>query len=358
MPDLLCIAEPDQLAALPTNGLAAIAPELLVQHAPDAHWVLVQGDYLLSYCSLWWHQVPPDPKHKLGLIGHYGALNEAAAEEILTYACQQLAGQGCTFAIAPIDGNTWRRYRAISDLQGEVKELSSEPVFFLEPENPLSWCQHFTQAGFEPIAQYYSAINTDLSQQDERLAAVEARLAGRVQIRPLHRDRLDAELQAIYQLSLTSFRHNFLYTPIAKAEFLAQYRQILPYLRSELVLMAEQQGQLVGFVFAVPDLLQAQRGEAITTVILKTVAVLPGRAFAGLGNLLVARCQTIAQQLGYTRVIHALMHETNHSRNLSRRYAEPIRRYTLFGQTLKVKGNTDLGNTDLERCDKSDKRLR
>ena len=46
-------------------------------------------------------------------------------------------------------------------------------------------------------------------------------------------------------------------------------------------------------------------------------------------------CQRAAHQLGYTRAIHALMHEQNASRNLSRRFAQPMRRYALFGKALE-----------------------
>lgn len=319
------ITQPEQLAALPSNGLSAIAPELLMQHRPDAHWALVEGDRLLAHCSLWWRQVPADPADA-GLIGHYGAVDQAAAETLLSHACGQLAANGCTLAIAPIDGNTWRRYRAVCD-------RGSEPLFFLEPDNPPEWCEQFQAAGFGAIAHYYSALNSDLAQQDSRLAAIEARFADRAQIRSLDVDRLEAELDVIYQLSLVSFQHNFLYTPIERAEFLAQYRAIVPYLKPELILMAEQNGQLVGFLFALPNMLEAKCG-SIETAIIKTVAVLPGREFAGLGSLLVARCHAIAQSLGYTRAIHALMHETNRSLNLSRRYAVPMRRYSLFGRSV------------------------
>jgi GNAT superfamily N-acetyltransferase len=106
--------------------------------------------------------------------------------------------------------------------------------------------------------------------------------------------------------------------------------------RPELVLLAERCGRAIGFLFAVPDMCQGRRGEAIDTVIIKTVAVLPDRSHAGLGGLLVARGHEIARSLGYTRAIHALMHETNTSRNISRHYARTMRRYALFGRTLRA----------------------
>jgi GNAT superfamily N-acetyltransferase len=105
-------------------------------------------------------------------------------------------------------------------------------------------------------------------------------------------------------------------------------------LRPELVLLAEHAGRPVGYVFVVPDLLAAQRGEPVTTVIVKTLAVLPGRAYAGLGAVLLAEVHAAARRLGFRRAMHALMHETNTSRNLSAHYAATIRRYALFLRRL------------------------
>jgi hypothetical protein len=98
--------------------------------------------------------------------------------------------------------------------------------------------------------------------------------------------------------------------------------------------MAEQRGRPVGFVFAVPDWMQRQRGGRIDTIVVKTVAVIPGRSYAGLGQLLASRCEHAAAALGHARAIHALMHAAGPSRNISERYAQTIRRYTLFARAL------------------------
>ncbi len=297
--------------------------------APDAHWVLIRDESnLVARCSLWWQNTPFFPNHRLGFIGHYDVQDAAAAARILQHACEQLAAFGCTLAVAPVDGNTWQRYRLLT-------ERGEEATFFLEPDNPDDWQCDFLDQGFTPLAEYSSALNTNLSYIDPRLETVIARLenAG-VQIRSVNLERIEEELHRIYMVSSASFRRNFLYTPISEAEFISQYRLLLPYLKPELVLIAEHNYNPVGFLFAIPDWLQAQRGEPINTVIIKTVAVLPKRIYAGLGNLLVAQCHAIAHRLGYNRAIHALMHDANPSRNLSRRYAQTIRRYTLFAKEL------------------------
>jgi GNAT superfamily N-acetyltransferase len=103
-----------------------------------------------------------------------------------------------------------------------------------------------------------------------------------------------------------------------------------------LILMAERESELVGFMFAVPDVLQARRGQAADTVILKTIAVHPDAAGIGLGGALIDLVQRSARQLGFRRAIHALMHEQNVSRRISNRYARTFRRYALFARQLQA----------------------
>ena len=70
------------------------------------------------------------------------------------------------------------------------------------------------------------------------------------------------------------------------------------------------------------------------TAIIKTLAVRPDHAGVGLGGVLTDRCQRIALDLGMTRIIHALMLETNVSQRISQRYGRTFRRYALFSRSL------------------------
>ncbi len=306
-----------------------LEPATLVQDAPDAHWMLPgRWGALRARCSLWWSRTPSLLGHRAGLIGHYAARDAAAGGLLLDHACRELARRGCGVAVGPMDGSTWRRYRLVTERGGEA-------AFFLEPDNPDDWTDHFMAVGFQPIAHYLSAMNSDLGREDPRAGRTAERLwAQGIRIRPLDAQRAEDDLRRIYAVSAASFRSNFLYTPITEADFLAQCHGLLPVVHPDLVLIAEAAGQAVGFVFAVPDLKQAERGFPIDTVVVKTLAVLPDRTHAGLGSLLLGMCQHAARRLGYRRAIHALMHEQNVSRNLSLRYAQPMRRYVLFGKAL------------------------
>ena len=270
------------------------------QTAPDAHWILVrQGVELVGRCSLWWRETPPYPGQQLGFIGHYAVQDRAAANTVLTHACQQLARQGKTMAIAPIDGSTWHTYRLVVE-RGHV------PPFFLEPDHPDDWLQHFLAAGFTPLTHYCSALSTCLDQRQPRLERVRHRLENLgVTLRSVNLQQPQQALAQIYPVATHSFHRNFLYKPIDQTTFITRYQRLTPYLQADLVWIAEHDQQPVGFLLALPDWLARRRGAKLDRIIIKTVAVLPRRIYAGLGNVLVEHCHAIAHQLGYRQAIHA-----------------------------------------------------
>lgn len=286
---------------------------------------LAAGD---AVAWLWWRQAPALSGERLGAIGRFSAGSREAAGAILAEACEVLRAQGCTLAVGPMDGNTWRSYRLVT-------EPGSEPPFLLEPANPASWPAWWREAGFGSLAEYYSTATDDLSTRDARVEAAAGRLRAQgVSLRRLDMARFEEELERIHEVSVVSFQSNYLYTPLPREAFMAQYLAVRERVRPELVLLAEQDGRPAGYVFAIPDYAQAQRGEAVTTFIVKTLAVLPGRSFAGLGAWLLDEVHAEARRMGFRRGIHALMHESNQSRNLSAHYGRTIRRYTLFSKRL------------------------
>ena len=311
--------------------LAEVAPpQALAAHRPDAHLAALEGGAPRARCSLWWREAPALPGERIGVIGHFDAAAGAAdaARALLEDACRRLAAQGATLAVGPMDGNTWRSYRLVSD-------AGTEPPFFLEPWTPLEWNAHFKAAGFAPLATYHSSVTTDLAGVDPRVPQAAARLAENgVRIRMLEAKRFVAELERIHELSVTAFSRNYLYTPLGREAFVAQYLPVERHVDPRLVLVAEHEGAIAGFLFAVPDLAQASRGARVDTVVVKTVAVRPGRRYAGLGAVLTAECHARAAQAGFRRAVHALMHDANSSANISRRYADILRRYTLYSRRL------------------------
>jgi predicted N-acetyltransferase YhbS len=310
------------------RGVRLMSRADLLRHAPDRSMLAVRHGSLVARCSCWWRETASHDGARIGVIGHYAAYDGDAGAVLLARACEELAAAGCTTAVGPMDGTTWRPYRFVVD-------RGNEPPFFLEPQHDPGWPGQWGSAGFSPFAFYTSAVTHDLDAEDPRSAGVAARLAAEaISIRAFDPAQGDAELRRIFRLSTRCFSRNLLYSPIAEEEFLEQYRALLPFVRPELVLLAEREGCLVGVVLALPDVLQARSGAVVDTVVVKTVGVDPGVAGMGLGGLLVALVQREASRLGYRRAIHALMHETNASRRISGRYATTFRRYALLSKAL------------------------
>jgi GNAT superfamily N-acetyltransferase len=315
--------------------LPVLDPFQIRRQQADAHWLVTDSRRrVYARCSLWWRSVPAYAGERVGVIGHYAATTSETADYLLSVACGQLAAEGCTLAIGPMDGSIWQRHRL-------VIERGSEPAFFMEPDNPDDWPRHFWNNEFTPLAHYVSAINQNIHHRRERGARTLARLASRgIRLRRLEpvevalAEQFAALMRTIYRVATAAFQQNVLYSPISEDEFIAQYAPFRSYIRPELVLLAEDRGQTIGFVFALPDMLQIRRGQATDTIVIETVAVLPKYAGQGIGALLVDRCQQAAARLGYRRAIHALLPEATSTPMLNIPDCQPMRRYALFAKRL------------------------
>jgi len=303
-------------------------------HSTDLAYQLtgsIRADAVIRICSaevtVWWREVPPLAGERPGVIGQFSAVHADDALAVLREACRMLRNAGCTVALGPMDGNTWRSYRFVT-------WRGSEPRFMLEPDQPDAWPGWWQDAGFAPREHYWSAVYQHLERYDLRLDATAARLhrAG-VKLLPLRHDDFAGELARIHAVSCAAFSRNVLFAPMPLEAFSAMYQRLRPLIGSGFSFIAEHQDQPVGFIFALPDAEQAQRGEAIDTLVVKTLAVLPDRIYAGLGKLLLERSQQAAHLQRFRRVILALMHQDSRSSNL-RTDAQVIRRYALFAKRL------------------------
>lgn len=301
------------------------APAAKAADEPDAHLVLRNA---AGSCSLWWRQTPLQHGQRVGAVGHFEAADVESGARLLDAACAHLGRQGCSTAFGPMDGNTWRRYRLITE-RGEA------PRFFLEPENPPHLPGCFAAAGFSVAATYCSSVQEGLGFDESVLPALERRAAaGGVRIRALDMRNARADLAAMHAIALGAFERSFLFSPISRERFIAAYSRLLSCVQPELVLIAQRRGEPVAFAFGIPDALEAARGAPRATVILKTVAARPGLINGGIAHLLVAAGAQAAARLGYRRAVHALMHESNSSFRWSARHGRVFRRYALFGRKL------------------------
>lgn len=138
----------------------------------------------------------------------------------------------------------------------------------------------------------------------------------------------------MHAVSEASFSNNLLYTNISVSDFIRLYLPLGKYLQPGFVWLAEAEGRCVGFCFSIPDLIQTQRGATVDTLIVKTLATLPQRAYAGLGVLLTQIAHATAAKAGFKNVIHALMHPGSQIKHFGKAEMSVFRRYTLYHRSL------------------------
>lgn len=273
----------------------------------------------------------------------------AQIRQLLELACTEAHAQGAELALGPINANTWHSYRLVTE-NPQIRGRSYPPFLF-EPHNEASALIPWQMAGFTPHIRYHSNLFLEHT-PDERAEMLAAKFADLEITNPtLAEPQLSKDLAMLHELSLEAFVNNPLFVPLDLAAFEGLYRPMLHALvqggqsgqgtQSEhsaespldWIWLAKQHGQLLGYLFGYAD--------PSGVMVLKTLAVRPQRAYAGLGRYLNDLWHQKAQASGRP-MVHALMWDSNPSRHLVIRKtaenAEPpsyvLRRYALFGRTL------------------------
>lgn len=243
----------------------------------------------------------------------FGSLE--AGTELLSRAAAELRAEGFEAIIGPMDGDTWHKYRLVSESDGT-------PAFALEPTSGPFDHAAFVAAGYVPISSYVSSR----ARLTDTIGDAPVAMAG-VSVTAWDGAGAEQLIGQLFDMSGSAFSGNRFFKPISRDSFLELYRPLLPLLDPRHILFARGPAQqLVGFLFGMPD-----RAAATPTAILKTYA----SGLRGVGHLLADSYHRRALELGFAEVIHALMHEDNVSRQRSERHsARVFRRYALMGRDL------------------------
>jgi hypothetical protein len=99
------------------DDLTGFDPSMIAKDKADQHFAaLDRGGRIRARCSIWWRETAIVDDTLTGAIGHYSADNLKSAQALLEHACQALKIRQCGYALGPMDGNTWRNYRFITEL--------------------------------------------------------------------------------------------------------------------------------------------------------------------------------------------------------------------------------------------------
>ncbi|UDQ98807.1 hypothetical protein AAEX28_01655 [Lentisphaerota bacterium WC36G] len=286
-------------------------------------------------------------KEKVGLIGYFEACNDSdIIKAILDEAIEWFAKKNISKVIGPMDGDTWHRYRFVS-------EQSDNPVFLSEPYNPDYYSELWENYGFKKLAGYYSKFIPNV---EFALPIMERFYKRAVRngftFRTFNTDDFENELKKIYEISCDSFSDNFLYKEIDKKEFIALYDKAKKIIKPELIWFCYDKNNVpCGFAFAIPDygemlrnLLQKSliaklkalwKFHFYDTVNLKSIGSLKRYKNKGVGPALTYKIYESTRKLKRKKVNMCLIHDNNVSGRLDGDHGEVFRRYTIYEKDIK-----------------------
>jgi GNAT superfamily N-acetyltransferase len=240
-----------------------------------------------------------------------------------------LTKQGCRVARGPMEQCTWFTYRA------NLGPFDEAPFAF----EPVERAERWERAGYEPVAQYVSA----LADHDRQIASAREQTASLSasgwQLNPIPSDaagNISPEdfreaVSLVHQLSTAAFGEAFGYVPVPEEALQAWYAPMRSLVDPDLTLVARTpDDEPAGFLFSIPDFAQPDRG----WFLVKTLAVLPEHRKLGVGSWLVAAVHRIARRKGYGAGVHCLMWTGSRSTDISRHGGEVFRQYALLEKDL------------------------
>ncbi|MDP2720939.1 MAG: GNAT family N-acetyltransferase [bacterium] len=215
----------------------------------------------------------------------------------------------------PVNGSIWHQYRCIKETDGSdffKSELSALTYYydFLKLVKPNLEIQYYSA-----YREKFDLVLQKIQEGNEKLKAFGFEIKEAKNIEA-------GDLKIIADLSKTVFQNNWGYTELTDREFLKLYttEKLDAHLNKLYLLYRDK--DIVGYCSTV--------SEDKTTIICKTIALLPEYQGKGLGNALAFKVHMDAKDVGITKVIYALIREGNQVSNFPKDDAVIFRRYAAF----------------------------
>ena len=296
----------------------------------DIRVSLIDDGKIKAKAICYYKNTPKEEGKNIGCIGEFEAENDIYGVEILNKCEGILKEKNVNLIVAPMNGNTWKKYRT-------MKWSNGDNLFLLENVNSIEYNEMLKKAGFEELYTYTSTKGKiENAYHSKAIDRASERLEeNNIQIRKFDKSKYEEDLKKIYNISKVSFYRNPFYTPIEENDFLKQYLQYLDLLDEDFIWIAEQGGREVAFIFAVPNYNELKEGKKLQTVILKTVAVIPEYEHFAIGHVLLEKVIQSAKSKNFTQWIFAFMYEQNTSQKSAKKNkTEIIREYAIYGKHL------------------------
>ncbi len=292
--------------------------------------ILMDDEKEVAKATCYYKDTPKYNEKEIGTIGEFEAVSKEAGVEILK-RCEEILKEKCIeMIVAPMNGTTWKQYRTL-------KYSNGDPFFILEKVNSSEYNDMLKEAGYKEL-HTYSSTKGKIAQAyiSDTFEIIEESLKEEgITLKNFNKKDYMNDLKKIYNISVKSFSRNPFYTPITENEFLKQYIAYIQMVDEELILIAQKGEKEIGFVFCIPDFNELQTKGKVTTLVLKTIAVLPEYEDYAIGNVMLNKIRKIAIDKGFDDWIFAFMFSDNTSQKMAKRNnTNTIREYALYGKEI------------------------
>lgn len=299
------------------------------RHAEVAYFVAEQGGEMLGRVAACvnrqYNEFHGEPQ---GTFGFFESVDDpAVARALLDAAAAWLRARGMTVMRGPFNFSTNDEFSSPGVL---VEGFDIAPTV-MTSHNPPYYEGLMEAAGLEKSKDLV-AYWIDGSRVPERLRNAMERLAQRagVTIRPLRMTDLEGEVKRVQEVYNAAWSRNWGFAPMTADEFAHLSKELRPVVDPHLVLIAEKDGEPIGFLLALPDLNIALRHvrsgrlfpfgllqflwhrRRIDVARILTLGVKPGYQHLGLGAALYTRLLQVGPTRGYRGAEGSWILEDNH----------------------------------------------
>lgn len=226
------------------------------QHAEVQYFLARRGQEVVGrIAAIINHQYVQFHEEATGFFGFFESVNdEEVAAELLAAAERWVAERGMAGMRGPMNFST-------NEECGLLVEGFQYPPAVMMPYNPPYYIQLLEAAGYVKAKDLLAYLIADPTKTPERLARGVARLqrGQNITIRPINLRRFREDLEIIRGIYHSAWEHNWGFVPMTKAEFDDTAQQLRRVANPNLCLIAEVEGEPVGFALALPDYNQALR---------------------------------------------------------------------------------------------------
>jgi N-acetylglutamate synthase-like GNAT family acetyltransferase len=243
--------------------------------------------------------------------------NDATAfSSLWTALVKEARDKDVSLLKGPVNGSIWHQYRCI-------KDGGTSPFFKTEPFCEMYYYDFLVSNKPTTEILYHSASRepfTIVLRMIDKNALDKMKSFG-FSIREAKQVTID-EMHKIATISRVVFSNNWGYTELNESEFFRLYSSDKLGVHLASLYLLYKDGEIVGFC--------STSKEDDTTLICKTIGVLPQYHGMGLGNALAYKVHHDAEVAGFKKIIYALIREGNSITNFPKEGVTIFRRYAAF----------------------------